>query len=128
MFGRLLKTYLVLVFLGGAFTAGAQSAHAALDSLLNEHLTVEHNGEAHKEKGTFTTRSINFYKRIISPMYASRCVFHPSCSQYSKQAFEKYNLLKALLLSLDRLTRCHPKAFIYPYKYDPINDLNHDSP
>lgn len=42
---------------------------------------------------------------IIGP---ANCRFYPSCSEYSKQAFKKYNFLKALFLSFYRIIRCNP--------------------
>ena len=36
---------------------------------------------------------INFYQRFISPIFKSigvNCKFYPSCSEYMKQAIEKY--------------------------------------
>ncbi|ORU90623.1 MAG: membrane protein insertion efficiency factor YidD [Cycloclasticus sp. symbiont of Poecilosclerida sp. M] len=51
---------------------------------------------------------IKFYRFCISPLFASSCRFHPSCSSYALQAFQEYGLLKALQLTLYRLFRCHP--------------------
>ena len=42
--------------------------------------------------------------KIIKPS----CVFYPSCSQYSKEAFKKHGLIKGFFLSLRRISRCHP--------------------
>ena len=36
------------------------------------------------------------------------CRFHPHCSEYSQQAFEKYGTIKGIYLSLWRILRCHP--------------------
>ncbi len=36
------------------------------------------------------------------------CRFYPSCSEYALQAFQKYDLLKALFLTIKRLLSCHP--------------------
>lgn len=36
------------------------------------------------------------------------CRFHPHCSEYSKQAFEKHNIIKGIYLSLWRILRCNP--------------------
>lgn len=57
---------------------------------------------------------INQYQKYVSPdtglFRAKRpvCVFYPTCSQYAKDAFIKYNLLKATMLSIKRILRCHP--------------------
>ena len=47
-----------------------------------------------------------------------RCVFYPSCSEYMKQAIEKYGLFKGGYLGFLRILRCHPwqKTHIDPLK------------
>ena len=55
-----------------------------------------------------------FYKTIVSPFLhtlgisGSGCRFHPTCSQYSLNAFQNEKFFKALYLSLVRLSKCHP--------------------
>lgn len=51
---------------------------------------------------------IVFYQKFISPIKKPSCRFIPSCSEYSKQAIEKYGVLKGLWLSIRRVLRCHP--------------------
>ena len=36
------------------------------------------------------------------------CMYYPTCSEYMKQAVEKYGFFKGLGLGLKRLGRCHP--------------------
>ncbi|MFH1608826.1 MAG: membrane protein insertion efficiency factor YidD [Patescibacteria group bacterium] len=36
------------------------------------------------------------------------CVFYPSCSDYAKQAIEKYGIFRGFLLAIKRILRCHP--------------------
>jgi hypothetical protein len=60
---------------------------------------------------------IRFYKKFISPMLPPACRFHPTCSQYSYQAIEKYGLLKGGWLAVKRIGRCHP---FHPGGYDPV--------
>jgi putative membrane protein insertion efficiency factor len=38
----------------------------------------------------------------------STCRYHPSCSTYSRQAFEKHNFFYASILSVWRILRCNP--------------------
>lgn len=66
----------------------------------------------------FLIRSISFYQRYISANMAPRCVFYPSCSEYSKQAIAKYGSAKGVWLGLKRILRCHPwqKNHIDPLK------------
>ena len=63
---------------------------------------------------------INFYKKAISPWLSSKgvhCKFYPTCSEYSKQAIEKYGLLKGIWLAIKRICRCHP---LNEGGYDPV--------
>lgn len=58
-------------------------------------------------------KTINFYQTFFSYQgnYSYRkspsCVFYPSCSDYTKEAIDRYGF-KGLLLSFRRLLRCHP--------------------
>ncbi|NLW52304.1 MAG: membrane protein insertion efficiency factor YidD [Tissierellia bacterium] len=52
---------------------------------------------------------IKFYRAYISPLLGNnKCRFTPTCSQYSLEAFQKYNVFKALVLSVWRILRCNP--------------------
>ena len=51
---------------------------------------------------------LRIYKLIISPLLPSACRFHPTCSEYMKEAIEKHGVLKGMGLGLRRLSRCHP--------------------
>ena len=49
---------------------------------------------------------INVYKKIISPWFSAKgvnCKYYPTCSQYSKEAIEKYGAVKGSLLSIKRI-------------------------
>ncbi len=57
----------------------------------------------------YLIKLIDFYQKRISPLKNKRnCVFYPTCSEYSKQAIEKYGALKGLRLTALRILRCHP--------------------
>ena len=60
---------------------------------------------------------IKFYQKAISPFLGRRCRFHPTCSEYTKQAVEKYGALKGLYLGLIRILKCHP---FHKGGYDPL--------
>ena len=45
------------------------------------------------------------------------CRFYPTCSEYTKQAIEKYGILKGGWLGLKRICRCHQGN---PGGYDPV--------
>ncbi|MDP2691396.1 MAG: membrane protein insertion efficiency factor YidD [bacterium] len=58
---------------------------------------------------------ISFYQRFLAPdkgllrvLGANQCLFTPSCSHYSRQAVEKYGVVKGVWRTLKRLLRCHP--------------------
>jgi len=51
---------------------------------------------------------LRFYKLFISPWLPSACRFYPTCSDYTRQAVEKYGVLRGGWLGLKRLSRCHP--------------------
>jgi len=36
------------------------------------------------------------------------CVFIPTCSDYTKEAIEKYGSTKGIFLGFKRIVRCHP--------------------
>ena len=48
---------------------------------------------------------INSYQEHSKKIVASFCPMYPSCSQYSKEAIIKYDLL-GILMTFDRLHRC----------------------
>ena len=45
------------------------------------------------------------------------CRYHPTCSTYSRQAFEKHNFFYASILSIWRILRCNPLS---KGGYDPV--------
>lgn len=56
---------------------------------------------------------IDFYKKNISFLFrlnnlSRGCRFHPSCSEYSRQAIEKYGIFKGGFKSLKRIIKCNP--------------------
>ncbi|RAP32219.1 membrane protein insertion efficiency factor YidD [Candidatus Marinamargulisbacteria bacterium SCGC AG-414-C22] len=51
---------------------------------------------------------ITLYQKLISPLCVGRCCFHPTCSEYAKQAIQQYGTLKGSYLSIKRLSKCHP--------------------
>ncbi|NQU77491.1 membrane protein insertion efficiency factor YidD [Candidatus Falkowbacteria bacterium] len=46
------------------------------------------------------------FTRVLRPH--GQCKFHPTCSEYTYQAIEKYGLIKGGLKGLKRIIRCHP--------------------
>lgn len=60
---------------------------------------------------------IAIYRLALSPILPAGCRFTPTCSAYSKEAIERYGVLKGILLSIKRLLRCHP---FHPCGHDPV--------
>lgn len=51
---------------------------------------------------------IEFYQKKISPCFPKRCKYIPTCSEYTKQAIEKYGVFKGILKGMWRILRCNP--------------------
>jgi uncharacterized protein len=51
---------------------------------------------------------LGVYKAMISPFLPPACRFEPTCSEYAKQAVEKYGAVKGTWLGVKRILRCHP--------------------
>lgn len=51
---------------------------------------------------------LRFYKLILSPFLPSSCRYHPSCSEYMRQAVEKHGAARGVWMGMKRLLRCHP--------------------
>ncbi|HOS97671.1 MAG TPA: membrane protein insertion efficiency factor YidD [Deltaproteobacteria bacterium] len=51
---------------------------------------------------------IRLYQKVVSPLLAPACRFHPSCSEYAVQAITVYGPLRGLLKAAWRVLRCNP--------------------
>ena len=63
---------------------------------------------------------INWYQKNISLHIESkniRCKYYPTCSEYTKQAVEKYGAIKGCWLGIKRIIRCNPFS---KGGYDPL--------
>ena len=63
---------------------------------------------------------INFYQKHISLWLDSKnikCKFYPTCSEYTKQAINKYGSIKGTWLGIKRILRCNPFS---KGGYDPL--------
>ena len=63
---------------------------------------------------------INFYKKYISQIFEYsriRCKYYPTCSEYTKQAIQKYGTIKGSFLGLKRILKCNPFS---KGGYDPL--------
>ncbi len=54
------------------------------------------------------TGALRFYQLLISPLLPSSCRYCPSCSEYMRQAVERYGAARGIWMGAKRLGRCHP--------------------
>lgn len=60
---------------------------------------------------------LRVYKVGISPWLPSACRFHPTCSEYMREAIERYGAGKGTWMGLRRLAKCHP---LHAGGFDPV--------
>jgi len=60
---------------------------------------------------------ISAYRRALSPLLPRACRFTPSCSVYAAEAIRRYGASRGLVLTMKRLSRCHP---FHAGGYDPV--------
>lgn len=63
---------------------------------------------------------ICWYQKYVSSWLASKnihCKYYPTCSEYTKQAIQKYGVIKGSILGIWRILRCNPFS---KGGYDPL--------
>ncbi len=60
---------------------------------------------------------IEFYQKGISPLRPGKCRFTPTCSEYSKECYKRFNFFKASWLTFKRIIKCNP---FHKVAYDPV--------
>lgn len=63
---------------------------------------------------------IDFYKKHISLFFESKgihCKYEPTCSEYTRQAINKYGFFKGTFIGFKRILRCNPFS---KGGYDPL--------
>jgi putative component of membrane protein insertase Oxa1/YidC/SpoIIIJ protein YidD len=70
---------------------------------------------AHYDAASVAARwALDFYKANVSPLQGRHmCNFEPTCSQFSRQAINRYGLPTGILMTADRLERCNSYASLY---------------
>ncbi len=58
--------------------------------------------------GRFFIWLISIYQRLISPLLGPSCRFHPTCSEYAKEALKSHGLVTGIWLTIKRLSKCRP--------------------
>jgi putative membrane protein insertion efficiency factor len=53
------------------------------------------------------TLPIKVYQKYISPLFAPRCKYYPSCSTYAELAITEFGI-KGLFMGIYRFVRCNP--------------------
>ena len=65
---------------------------------------------------------IENYQKNISPNTPPKCRFIPTCSEYAKECFIRFNFFKASFLTIKRLLKCNP---FHKMAYDPVPEVKH---
>lgn len=60
---------------------------------------------------------IRLYQWILSPILGNACRFYPSCSNYTRQAVERFGAARGSWMGVRRILRCHPW---HEGGYDPV--------
>lgn len=64
---------------------------------------------------------IEWYQKYVSPYLSQvlniHCKFEPTCSEYTKQAINKYGAIGGIWRGFKRVIRCHPFS---KGGYDPL--------
>lgn len=51
---------------------------------------------------------LGVYRAVVSPFLPPACRFEPTCSEYAREAVEKYGAVKGTWMGLKRILRCQP--------------------
>ena len=67
----------------------------------------------------FGSAVIRVYQICVSPVIGGRavCRFIPTCSEYTRQAIQKYGIWHGIGLGIKRISRCRPGGGC---GYDPV--------
>ena len=68
----------------------------------------------------FLIKLIEWYQKNISAYLDHKnikCKYYPTCSEYTKQAIEKYGVIKGISLGCVRILKCNPFS---KGGYDPL--------
>lgn len=60
---------------------------------------------------------LRLYKFVLSPLLPAACRYQPTCSEYAREAVERYGTIRGTVMAARRLSRCHP---FREGGYDPV--------
>lgn len=66
---------------------------------------------------TIALMFIKLYRKVISPILPSSCIYSPTCSEYASIAIKRFGFMKGSWLSLIRIIKCNP---FKEGGYDPV--------
>ncbi|MCG6187508.1 membrane protein insertion efficiency factor YidD [Maribellus maritimus] len=94
-----------------------------------EHVIPKYSSTGDKQKNELEfilATGFNTYKAFFSSQDNPSCVFYPSCSVYSVEAFQQKGLFLGTLYTFDRLSRCHRLVKANEYIYNPEKQRFYD--
>jgi hypothetical protein len=105
------------------FSSLREDAFNDLSYLMKE-APIEASEPSQRHEGTLMRKPLNeiallllgairLYQIFISTQDMPACNFIPTCSNFGLQAIRRFGPLKGLLLTSDRLQRCHGLAHLY---------------
>ncbi len=68
-------------------------------------------------KNKAAIKFIEWYQKGISINTPPRCRYYPTCSQYAKECYQKFNFFKASFFAIKRFLKCNR---LFKGGYDPV--------
>jgi uncharacterized protein len=68
--------------------------------------------QVRRATATAVAAPIRFYRSFVSPLFPPVCRFQPTCSEYALEAVHVHGAFKGTMLTLRRLSRCHPFTWL----------------
>ena len=78
------------------------------------------------ESKTVLLGTLRLYQATLSAQDMDLCAFTPSCSRFGVEVLQQTGLVRGVLLTADRLSRCHSFGGHRPYTLHPSTGKSHD--